>query len=213
MVDDHDCDALLLQPSEDFPEFSDLLLGQSCRRLIQDQQLRVIDDCPADGNHLLAGNRQLLQRHVRIQLRANLRHAPLCDLVDLLPVHKFLPALDLPVQRDVLRDCQIREYRKILVDDLDAAVDGVDGLHVLHLLAVDPNFTLVRLMDPGDRLDQRGLSAAILAGQAVDFAFPDLQVNASERVDTAERLLDPLKFQKYLVLFISHILTRSFLIY
>ena len=211
MVDDHDRDALLLQPSEDLPELSDLFLSQRRRRLVQDQQLCVVDDRPADGNHLLAGDRQLLQRHIRVQLRTDLRHTTLCDLMDLLPVHKFLPVLDFPVQCDVLRDCQVRKYRKILVNDLNPAVDGVDGFHVLHLLAVDPDLALVRLMNPRDCLDQRGLPAAILTGQAVDLAFPDLQVNASERMDTAERLLDPLKFQKYLVLFISHILTRSFL--
>ena len=91
---------------------------------------------------------------------------------------------------------RLGENGKVLINHLDAAVDGVHGLHFLYLFSIDPDGTLIGVMNTGDRLDQRGFSAAVLAGQAVDLAFSDLQVYSFECVYAAERFLDAFQFQK-----------------
>ena len=54
----------------------------------------------------------------------------------------------------------------------------------------------VGLHDPGEDLDQRRLSRAVVAEQADDLALVDVQVDAAERVDTAERLGDVAQFDE-----------------
>ena len=51
-------------------------------------------------------------------------------------------------------------------------------------------------MDAGDDLHHRALAGAVLAGQPVDLAGEQGEVDASKRLDAAKRLRDPLKFEQ-----------------
>ena len=93
----------------------------------------------------------------------------------------------------VFHDAQVRKHGKVLIDHLYAVPYGVDGPEPAHGLALDADAARVRLVDPGDDLDQRGLAAAVLSGKAVHLAVVERQVNVLEGLDAAEGLADALQ--------------------
>ena len=91
---------------------------------------------------------------------------------------------------DVLRDRQVREQARLLVDDRDAQRPRVRGPADLRRLAVEADRSRVGLMDAGQDLDQRALAGAVLADQAVDLAGQQLQRDVVERLRRPESLRD-----------------------
>jgi hypothetical protein len=53
-------------------------------------------------------------------------------------------------------------------------------------LAVQLDRAGIRLKDPADAADQRALARAVLADQAVNLAGRDVEIDAAQRVGTAE---------------------------
>jgi hypothetical protein len=71
---------------------------------------------------------------------------------------------------DVLRDRQVREQPRLLVDDRDAQPAGLRRPVQLDRRPVQEDRAAVRLVDPGEDLDQGALARAVLAHQGVDLA-------------------------------------------
>src|SRR3990170_8620403 len=66
----------------------------------------------------------------------------------------------------------------------------------MHRLAVDLDRALVRPVDPGDDLDERGLARPVLAHERVDLAGPDREMDVLERLDAGELLADALELEQ-----------------
>jgi hypothetical protein len=105
-------------------------------------------------------------------------------------------ARQLVPEEDVLGDGEVVDDIELLVHRRDAEVDG--GLRVADRdhLAVPAHLSGIGLVDSGQRLDQGGLTGAVLAQQAVHLSCADLQVHSTERTDGAESLLDPAHLQQ-----------------
>ena len=71
----------------------------------------------------------------------------------------------LAAEEDVGADRQIVGQRQVLVDRLDAVVAGLLRRREGDRLAVEQDLALVGLVDARDRLDQRRLAGAVVAGQ------------------------------------------------
>jgi hypothetical protein len=65
----------------------------------------------------------------------------------------------------------------------------------LDLLALEDDLAAVRLVRPGDRLDERGLAGAVVADERNDLRGVDLEVDVGERLDRAEALRDLLQLK------------------
>ena len=61
---------------------------------------------------------------------------------------------------------------------------------------VKANFAGVRRVDTGEDFDQRRLAGAVLAEQRVDFAAPDVEIDAVERQRSGESLGEARHFEK-----------------
>ena len=90
----------------------------------------------------------------------------------------------------VVGDAEVGEEAELLVDDRDAAVDGVAGALEHHGLAVELECAGGRRLDPGEDLHERRLARAVLAEQRGDAAGDDLEVDAAQGVRGAEHLVD-----------------------
>ena len=106
---------------------------------------------------------------------------------DVEPVER-LDRLD--AEHDVLGDGEDRDQHEVLVDHADAGADRVAGAAELDRLAVDEDLALVRPVEAGEDVHQRGLAGAVLAEQAEDLARPDRQVHVGIGDDAAEPLGD-----------------------
>ena len=61
----------------------------------------------------------------------------------------------------------------MLVDHPDAVVEGIARRVDRGGLSAHQDLALVRVIDPGDHVHQRGLAAAVLAQHGQDLALPD----------------------------------------
>ena len=84
------------------------------------------------------------------------------------------------------------------MDHADAEVLCGSRRRDVDLLAADPNGAGVAPVDPGKDLHQRRLAGAVLADEGVDLAGPQVEPRAVERVDTRERLADPLHLDEHI---------------
>src|SRR5690606_34359664 len=94
-------------------------------------------------------------------------------------------AHDLAAEEDIGRHRQVRRDARILVERLHTRLQRVmrrlpDPAH-----AVEIDLAAVRLMRPGQHLDQRRLARAIVANEADHFSGAQGEVDIVERHDTA----------------------------
>src|SRR6185437_3495450 len=98
---------------------------------------------------------------------------------------------ELAAEEEVGDDIEVLAEREILVDGRDSELGSRVRRAQRDATPVDVELTLVRAQRAGDRLDERRLSRAVVADQRDDLACADLQVDAAERDDGAEALVDP----------------------
>ena len=93
-------------------------------------------------------------------------------------------------EEDVLRDRQVGEEPRFLVDDRDAQFARVGRTVDDHGLAVHRDRAFVRLMDAGQELHERALPGAVLADQRMHLARTQVERDVDERLGRAEPLRD-----------------------
>ena len=119
------------------------------------------------------------------------------------------PALaDLAAEEEVADDVDVVAQREVLVDGRDAQVLGVVRPVDLDGLALPLDDALIDGVHAGDRLDQRGLSGAVVADQGDHFTGVDLQLDVGERLDGTEPLGDPAQRQHGRSGHVNHLLRR-----
>ena len=187
--DVHDAVAALAQVAGDAEELVDLGLGERRRRLVHDQDVRVVGQRLGDLHHLLLGDGEPGHARRRVELQVELLEQ-LGGLAVERPVVQQDAAARLPPDEDVLGHGQVAHEVQLLVDDADAEVLGGARRGDLHLAALDPDRAGVPLVDPGEDLHQRGLARAVLAHQRVDLAGAQLEARVLERLDAREALGD-----------------------
>ena len=120
------------------------------------------------------------------------------DLVKSFLTDEFPAAGFLHRDRQVLSHRKIREHGQILVDDLHAGLNGLLGRKFRIFFAVDLDRSGIRRIESGNDIDDRRLSAAVLACQAVYFTLLNDKVYSVQCLDTAEIFLDPCYFNDVL---------------
>src|SRR5262249_14593007 len=109
------------------------------------------------------------------------------ELFDALLHLGLRPSADVEPERHVLADGHVLEGRVVLEDEADAPRLRRDAGDVL---AVEPDGSVVRLLEPGDDPQQRRLAASARAEQGSQRPGLDLQRDVLERHELAELLPD-----------------------
>ncbi len=102
----------------------------------------------------------------------------------------------LGAEKDILGDAQFRRDAELLMHHADAGGQRIARRAEMDLLAVDAHAPGVGGMDAGDDLHHRALAGAVLAGQAMDLAGQQSEIDASKRLDAAKRLRDARQFEQ-----------------
>src|SRR5439155_23098105 len=85
---------------------------------------------------------------------------------------------------------------QVLVNGLDPEGPRVARGTDVHELAVPPHLALVRRVDPGDALDQNGLTGAVIAGQGGHLPGRDVEVDVGEGPNRTKVLADATEAQE-----------------
>ena len=89
----------------------------------------------------------------------------------------------------VLEHAEGLDQPEILVDEAEPEPAKLAGRErQLHRLAVDQQLPLVRVVEPGENLDQRRLPRAVLPEESVDLPGEQAQIDAAKRLRSAEAL-------------------------
>ena len=190
MADEQDGDALGLELQDDLKEGLDLLLGQRRGGLVHDDELCIEHQSAADGDHLLLRDGEGADQSIQIHLEVDLGEGLLRDLAHAALVNKLVACGQLGVERQIFHDRQVWEDGKILIDDLHAHVDGLQGRDFGIALSIEFNVAAIGLVNAADDLDDRRFSAAVFAGQTVHLAGFDFQRDILQCLDSAERFAD-----------------------
>src|SRR5690349_18234831 len=173
LVDDEDRQAGRLQ----FPDRAVDLVSDERRealgRLVEDQQPRIGQERPADGEHLLLAARELVAvvRLPLAQLREKREHAL-----------ERPGAATLGSRDEVLPHAEVREHLAPLRYQPKACLrDAIRG-HAMQRFAREYDRAGLRHADAHDRLHRRGLAHAVAAKQAHDLRGLHLQVDAEEHL-------------------------------
>src|SRR5882724_1088799 len=178
------------QATDHLEEAVHLAAGERGGRLVHDQDVRPEREGLRDLDHLLVRGTEGVHPHARVERQPE----GLEELLDFrphpLPVDEPPRPARLASQEDVLGDREVRHQVELLVDDAHTRVDHGARAGAAHLLAAQPDLALVRAVDSGQDLHERGLPGPVLTRQRVDFRRVQVEVDAVERADAGEALAD-----------------------
>ena len=185
--DDNERLAVCLHVPHDVKKPVRLLRGEDGRGLVQNEDVGTPVEYLDDLHRLLFRDRHIIDLFLRVDDKAVL----VTDLPDLpgggLQVQS---ALFLQTQHHVFRGSEHIHQLKMLMDHADAAGKGIFGRGNGHRLTLDVDLTLVREIDAGEHVHQRGLAAAVFAQQRQYFAAINVQPDFVVGLDGAEGLAD-----------------------
>ena len=177
-----DADALPGQVAHDVEQMGDLAVGNGGGGLIHDQDAAVEGDRLDDLDHLLLGDAQIGNLRFCIDAQIELIQHLLRIGGHLSKVHAEF-AHRLAAEEDVFRNRHVGNQNKLLMDDRNAVVAGGVDARNGDFLAVNPDLTLLRVVDAAQNLDQRRFSCAVFTQQRVDFARFELEVHLLQCLD------------------------------
>lgn len=187
MGDEDDGQALGFQLAQVVEEGVHLLRHQDGRGLVEDQRAGAAVEDLEDLHALAGGDAELLDEDVGAHAEA----VAVGEFLDLAAGLGADAVQLLAAEDHVLQDREVVGEHEVLVDHADAAHDGVGGRGEGHLLAVDRDGPLVRLLHAVEDLHQRRLAGAVLSDQGVDGALADGEVDVVVGHDSGKRLVIP----------------------
>ena len=193
-----DGDATLGQAMHDREKGLCFLFRQRRCRFIQDEDAAVERQRLGDLDELLVGNRKLAYQRGRIdvgQFAEDLARLALQGTV----IHQEAAAGVGGRHENVLGNGHVRAQGDFLVHEADAHLLGFRRRGNADRLAVEDDLAAVGLKNAVDDVHQGRLASAILAGQGVDLAAPQLEVDAAKGLDGAEGFCNPGNPQDHIV--------------
>ena len=172
----------------------DLLRRKRRRRLVEDQEPRLVGDGTGDLDHLPLADPQRVDRPVRIDVDAELRKSLLRPPPQRPPADDSEP-LRPAAEGDVLGDGEASGIGELLEDHADAEPARRHRIEGVVSLTSDHDLALVRLVVARDDLDERRLARAVLAEQREHGSALREQVDALQDLDAAERLADAARLE------------------
>src|SRR5205823_11322414 len=164
---------------DELPRFDDLFRVEAGRRLVEDEDVGIMDERLCEADALLVALRQLSGQAVRHVVDANPRHHVLDPLTPLVARHPF----DAGDEIEVLADAHVWIERRRFGKVAGAAL-RLDGL-VEDVEPGDNRFALGGRHVAGQYPHRRRLAGAVGAEKAEDFASFDAEADVVDRGNAA----------------------------
>jgi hypothetical protein len=191
MRDINDPDPALAQQPHNPEQPLHVVLGQRRRRLVHNQDARVVRQRLGDLHPLPVTDRKRADQQVRIEVvdievGQQLQRPP----SHLGPVDPAEPPLRRMPHEDVLGDGQLREQQQFLIDGRDPGRLRLLRRGEIGRLAVERHRAGIGPVHARHDLDQRRLAGAILAKQRMHFACLDVEADVRQRPHAGKRFAD-----------------------
>ena len=155
---------------------------------VEDQQLRIVDQRPADFDELLLGEREGAELRVRIERDPEPRHRGGRVRPDRPPIHERAHRSGLLAEVDILGDGHVGREHDLLEHDRDAAPVGVPRAGQMKLFVAEHEPARGRPLRAGDHLHQGRLSGAVLADDRVNGSGMNVEGHVLQRHDAGINL-------------------------
>src|SRR6185312_5998144 len=99
--------------------------------------------------------------------------------------------VDLASQKDRVGDLEVVRQVELLVNEHDTQILGLTVRRQRHRPAIVRDGAGGRLLEARENLDEGGLAGPVLADDGVDLAGTDVEIDAEQHRDVAERLRNP----------------------
>ncbi len=107
-----------------------------------------------------------------------------------------MPLTGCTAEKDVLGDGQFRRDTELLMHHADAGGKRIAGRAEMDLPAFDAHASGIGRVDAGDDFHHRALASAVLAGETMDLAGVQREVDIPKRLDAAKRLRNVSQFEQ-----------------
>ncbi len=174
------------------------LIGQHCRRLVEDQNPRTGQQHLENLDALLLGDRQAVDGARRVNRktqRLGLADNFLFQRTQPLAIAAFTGLLG-QCQENVLRHRERFHQLEVLVNHADPVAAGVPRALKLNRIVVQQQGAGFRCIQPGGDVHQRGLACTVLAQQRVHFPPTGGEVGVDQRLEAIERFADAGELQR-----------------
>ena len=196
MRDENDPAPALAHPTQHRKQPRDLGGRQGRGRLVENDDARAGEQHAGEFDQLLHADGKIAEPCARVdvepevlQLLARLaRHAR--------PGDGSQPVERLAAQKHVLGHAQVGRDAEFLMHHGDAARPGVARGAEVDGLAVHPELTGIGAVHAGDHFHQRAFARAVFAGEPVNAAGFQREIDPAQGMDAAERLDDIVKFDQ-----------------
>ena len=155
---------------EHIKESFDIGLRQACCRLVEYQEVGLHGERPGNGDERSLGSRQFGDVRRRINLQADAIERSLGVVSGRRPVDHAEGSFEATDESHVLGNRHAIDQTVILVDEREMIVPMM-----VERLLPEPDRTAVRLMDPGQELDECRLARTVLAEKRQDLSALDGQ--------------------------------------
>ena len=194
VADVKDGAALCLQLEKRLEELVCFLRGQHRGGLVENDKLRVLQECADDLDTLALSYGQVGNMGVRVE-RKTVSDGQfgrlLCQLRD--------RDLLIERQRDVFSNRQRLEQGEMLKDHADAEATGGGGIGNDPILSLPSDRPGGRCKNTKQHLDQSGLPGPVLTEQRMDFTMANVEIYAITGLETTKQLREAPHSQKRIV--------------
>ena len=190
MGDVDDAGAARAEAPDSGEQMADLAIGERGRRLVQQEDSGVRADGTRDLDQLLFRQAEAVEPPIDVDGCADALEESGRPPRTRRPVHSRPGPAAFGGQRDVLRDGQIGEDRRLLVDRSDAKCTRAGRSERANGLAVDHERPGVGEFGAGDNPHERRLARAVLANERVHLAGAQVKRQPAQRVHAREGLVD-----------------------
>ena len=188
MGDVDDGDAAVAQAAHHVQQALGLGRLQGRGRLVEDEDLRLVQQRPGDLDQLLLAEPQRGQRAVEVDVEPDRLEHRLRLAAHRAAVEGDAGGPRLAAEEEVLEHVQVREEGQLLRDDRDTVFGRLAGVGEGDRLSFEHQLTLVGFGAADQHLDQGRLAGAVGTEQGVHLALVDLEIDAIECPHTAVAL-------------------------
>ena len=196
MRDEDHASTFLAQPREDAEQPVDLRGRQSRRRLVENDDARAREQDAREFDELLHPDREIPEPRARVDVepevlelfRRALAHPPPRD--DAHSIHGLI------AEKDVLGHSQFRSDAELLMHHADARRQGIARRAEIYFLSVDAHGSGISRVHAGDDFHHRAFASAVLAGETMDLAGVQREVDIPKRLDATKRLRNVSQFEQ-----------------
>ena len=186
--DEHHRHTPIAQRAQRGEEELDLALVQGGGGFVQNEELRLGDECLGELDQLSLGERKLSCMGAGIDIDPEIGEDAGRFGFDARIVDLAQPGGRHTAKEDVFRHGQVRAETQLLVDRGDADRFGLVRGESLVGDAVEGDRARIGLMHPGDQIDPGALAGAVLAHQGMNLAGIDIEADPVEHHIAGERL-------------------------